>query len=69
MTKVLTLHHDMNHIDKTFYLDLAKERVQEQSDDFQSWFLLGNEQRVKGKPEDAIGTYEYIIQNFADADS
>lgn len=65
MTKILTLHHycDINK-DRMFYLNLIEERLKESPDDFQTWFLLGNEQMVKGRIEDAAETYEKITKKF-----
>lgn len=67
MTQVLTLHHYSDFSkDRMFYLDLVKERAEEDGDDPQTWFLKGNEEKVKGHPEEAIKTYKYLIENFPD---
>lgn len=65
LTMDITVHHyhDLDK-DRTFYMDLAWERVQELPDDYQAWILYGNEERVKGDPNKAIKAYNYVIEHF-----
>lgn len=50
--------------DRSFYIPLAEERIQEESDDYQSFILLGNEYKVKGFPQKAVEKYLYVLEHF-----
>lgn len=63
----IILHHYADFTkDRNFYISLAEERIQEESDDYQSFILLGNEYKVKGFPEKAIEKYLYTLEHFKD---
>lgn len=63
----ITLHHYADFTkDRSFYIPLAEERIQEESDDYQSFILLGNEYKVKGFPEKAVEKYLYTLEHFWD---
>lgn len=66
-TQVLTVHHYHDESkDRTFYKELALERLQDKPDDYQAWILYGNEQKIKGDPEQAIIAYNHVIDNFSE---
>lgn len=66
-TQALTVHHyhDLSK-DRSFYKDLAAERLQESPEDIQTWILYGNEEKAKGDPQKAIEAYQYVIEHFQD---
>ena len=61
----ITLHHYADGSkDRTFYIQLAEERIKESPEDYHSYILLGNEYRVKGSPEKAIEKYKAVLEKF-----
>ena len=61
----ITVHHYMrSDKDRDFYLQLAALRTEENPDDYYSFILRGNEERVKGDIFIALGCYQYVIDNL-----
>lgn len=65
LTDKLVVHHyaDLSR-DRMFYMDLAEERISENTEDYLSWMLHANEQRVKGDPKKGVEAYKYILEHF-----
>ena len=63
----ITLHHYPDfQKDRQFYIELMEERLEENLLDGYSYVQLGNEYRMKGRPQDAIPVYEKGLEQCID---